>query len=587
MKPSRKTKRSVVLTLEDSVPSGTARIPKTEAAPRTEIPVWLPFILGAFATFLAAFLVYSPSLNGQFVFDDLNQPFLNPNARGWPLKVWLGTRPLLMTTFWANLHLSNQSGTFAYHFVNVCLHATAAILLFLVLRRILGWTQCPRRDIFAIFGAAIFLLHPIQTEAVSYVTQRGEDMGACLYFAAFCLFLYRKPGPISWLTAIAVAALYGAAVITKEHTVTLPALLLLTDYFFNPGYSLQGIKRNWRLYSLLGAGFLMGISLAVYYLSGDTTSVGFKLPEFNGFQYLFTEFRVFFAYLMLFIYPLWQTIDYDFPVSKNLFDPVSLLALALILGLLYAAVRYRRRFPLASYGLLAFCLLLLPTSSVIPIRDPIVDRRLYLPMIGLILIVIELLRHWKISRGPLLAALGSVCVLMATGTYRRNEKWMSAVSLWADAAEKNPEKPRIQFGLAAAQFLNKQCHDSISHYERAIALSPPDYQLDMNLGLAYQCDNRPSEAIRALDKSIALKPSAAAWASLGLVHAQQGNMDKSLEALKQAEAIQPNYVMTFVYRGGIFQAAHRINEAAAEYRHALALEPGNEIAKSALAQIAR
>ena len=553
-----------------------------------DTPTWLRYALSFFAVFVCAFIVYSPSLEGQFVFDDLNMPFVDPNARSWPLKMWLGIRPLLMTTFWANLHLSSGKNTFAYHAVNVALHAIAAILLFFVLRRLLEWAKTPNRDVFAAFGAAVFLLHPIQTEAVSYVAQRGEDMGACFYFAAFCIFLYRKPGPISWPRALSIAALYGTAVITKEHTVTLPALLLLTDYFFNPGYSFEGIKRNWRLYSLIATGFFMAMGLALYYLTGDKVSVGFQLPEFNGAQYLFTQFRVFFAYIALFIYPLWQTIDYDFPISKSLLDPGSLTSLAALLALLYAAFRYRRRFPLAAFGFFAFGALLLPTSSVIPIRDVIADRRLYLPMIGLLLITIEFLRRWNPGRTALIATFSCISALMAFGSYQRNEKWKSAVSLWADAVEKNPDKARVQFGLAATEFMAKRCHESIPHYERAIELTKkPDYQLQMNLGLAEQCDNHPQEAITALRKSIAIQPSAQAWSSLGLVEAQQGHLDEALEALKQAEAVKSNYVMTFIYRGGILQAAGRIPEATAQYQHALDLEPGNEVAKGALAQIRR
>jgi tetratricopeptide (TPR) repeat protein len=374
-------------------------------------------------------------------------------------------------------------------------------------------------------------------------------------------------------------------VTTKEHTATLPALLLLTDYFFNPGYTSEGIKRNWRLYSLIAAGFVMALGLAFKYLRADTGSVGFQMADFNAIQFLFTEFRVFFAYLGLFIYPLWQTIDYDFPITKNLLDPGSLIALALILTMVFAAFRYRRRFPLAAFGFITFCVLLLPTSSVIPIRDVIADRRMYLPMIGLLFVAIEFLSRWQISRTVLIGALCCVSALLAAGSYQRNEKWRSGVLLWADAVEKNPEKSRVQFGLAAAQFLARNCRDSIPHYQKAISLTKPDYQLEMNLGLAEQCDNHPAEAVAALKRSIAIEPSAQAWASLGLVFAQQGNLDAALVSLKQAEAIKSNYVMTFIYRGGIFQAAGRIPEATQQFQHALDLEPGNEVAKGALKQI--
>ena len=177
--------------------------------------------------------------------------------------------------------------------------------------------ETTNRDLFAVFGAAIFLLHPIQTEAVSYVTQRGEDMGALPLFRCFLLLPLSQAGPYLLAQSAHHRRSYGAAVITKEHTVTLPALLLLTDYFFNPGYTFDGIKRNWRLYSLIAAGFFMARAGLAVYLT-RTRQRRFQSAGFNGIQYLFTEFRVFFAYIGLFLYPLWQTIDYDFSISKNL-----------------------------------------------------------------------------------------------------------------------------------------------------------------------------------------------------------------------------------------------------------------------------
>jgi tetratricopeptide (TPR) repeat protein len=469
--------------------------------------------------------------------------------------------------------------------VNVFFHASAAVLLFFALRRLFDLAVPEGREyrnMLPVFGAAVFLLHPVQTEAVSYVAQRGEDLGALLYYAAFCVFLYRKPGAVTWPRAMAVTALYGAAVVTKEHTVTLPALLLLTDYFFHPGYSIEGVKRNWRVYLLMAIGFALGMALVWSYLRNDTGSVGFRLQEFTPAQYLFTEFRVFFAYIGLFVYPLWQTIDYDFAVSKSLLDQGAIVALAALVGLAAAAIFYRRRYPLACYGFFAFGLMLLPTSSIVPIRDPIADRRLYLPMFGLLLISMEFLRRVPVSRRALGAMLAGVCVLLAIGSYRRNELWSNAVALWADAAEKNPQKPRVQFGLASAEFLAGDCHDAIPHYERAIALSPADYQLDLDLGMAYQCDKQLARALTWARRSTEVKLSAQGLASLAIIEAQQGMMNESLADLDRAEKQDPTYVLIYLYRGNVYQAAGRTADAMGQFRRVLELDPGNATAKNAM-----
>lgn len=568
-------------------------------------PAWWYYAAGLLATIVVAFQVYAPALHGEFVFDDLHMPFLDPNAADWALKVWLGVRPFLMTTFWANYQVSGVN-PYGYHVVNVLLHAGASFVLFFVVRRILQFAENSfpygnrvNRDrkgaepfalhatLLSLIAAFVFLLHPMQTEAVSYISQRGENMGALLYFAAFSLFLYRRNPVVSWPATAAILVLFGLAVITKEHTVTLPALLLLTDYYWNPDkngkrFTFEGIKRNWRLYAVVAAGGLAGAAFVWRYISRDTTSIGFQLQEYSWSQYLFTQFRAFFAYIGLFLLPLWQTIDYDFPVSHNLLEHGSAIALAAILLLVIAAVRYRRTYPLASYGFFVFGLLLLPTSSVVPLKDALADRRLYLPMIGLLFIALEFLRRWKVKTPVLVFSGAAVCLILSIATYQRNEKWGTALSLWADAANKSPDKPRVQFGLGVSQFFQGKCHEAIPHFEKAIALGKPDFSYYMDLGMAYDCDHQPEKALRTLDQSIQLNPTAKTWASIALVQAKLERTPEAMESLEKAERLDPNVAMVYLYRGGIYQAMSRWQDAAFQYRRALSLEPHNQGARNGL-----
>jgi tetratricopeptide (TPR) repeat protein len=176
-----------------------------------------------------------------------------------------------------------------------------------------------------------------------------------------------------------------------------------------------------------------------------------------------------------------------------------------------------------------------------------------------------------------------VCLLLAGASYQRNEKWNNAVALWADAVEKNPQKPRVQFGLASALFLAGNCHDAIPHYERAIALSPPDYQLDLDLGMAYQCDKQLARALTWAKKSTDVKLSAQGLASLAIIEAQQGMLNESLADLDRAEKQDPAYVLIYLYRGNVYQAAGRTADAIAQFQHVLQLDPNNATAKSAIA----
>ena len=176
-------------------------------------------------------------------------------------------------------------------------------------------------------------------------------------------------------------------------------------------------------------------------------SAGFQIKDFTWYEYLFTQFRVIWLYLRLYVAPVAQNGDYEFSISRSILDGGSLFGLLGLLALAVIAWRYRREFPLASFGYFGFLILLAPTSSVVPIRDVAVERRLYLPFICLLLITVDLLRRWKVARTPLIVALTSVSVLAAGLSYQRNHVWGSALAFWEDTSAKSPSNSRALFQI--------------------------------------------------------------------------------------------------------------------------------------------
>ena len=371
---------------------------------------WRPLLVAG-AALVAAIWAYAPALNGAFLFDDTALPFALPDAAA-PFPTWVrGVRPVLMASYWLNARISGDD-PFSYHVVSLMIHLAAAALVFVIVRRLLEWSQAPaaRRTLLAGFAGGLFLLHPVQTEAVAYLAGRSEALSVTMVLAAYAVFLYRRQAAIGWGTMLLVLALFGLAVLSKEHTIVLPALLLLTDFWWNPGFSLRGARANWRLYAPLALGAAGAVTLfwkVILY----SPSAGFSLRGVSWYQYLFTQGRALFVYPAEFLLPVRLTADWDFPVSHGVFDHGAIFGLVALVALAAAAWHYRRRFPLACFGFFAYLVLMSPTSSILPIADPLAERRLYLGMLGLLLIVVDLAGRIRTDSRKLAAALVAVLLV--------------------------------------------------------------------------------------------------------------------------------------------------------------------------------
>jgi tetratricopeptide (TPR) repeat protein len=548
---------------------------------------WIYAAAGAVALYVA-FQVYGPALHGPFVFDDTDLPYHLPN---FPLSLpaWIyGVRPVLMFSYWIDYRLSTDP--FLFHVCNVFFHVGNGFLVFFIVRKLLQLAGALgsglRANLLPGFAAAFFLLHPVQTESVAYVAGRSENLSVLFFYAAFAVFLYRRQPAASWKVALAVLALFGAAVLTKEHTLVLPALLLLTDYYWNPGFSLSGIRRNWRIYGPMALGGVLGLAFVAKVLARAGTA-GFRLKGITWYQYLFTECRAFFVYLRLLVFPAGQSLDYDYPISRNILDHGAIFGMAAILGLAAAAVYFRKRYPLASYGFLAYLLLMAPTSSFVPIQDAVAERRLYLPMIGILLVAAAGLQRLRVDPRKLAAPMGCVLALLAILTYQRNELWASDTALWEDALRKSPGNARAHFQLAHTYDTNGRYQDALTQYAKAARLKRPTYELLYDWGLAYSDAGQPEQAIEKLRQAAALEPTVQVYTQIGTVYATQKRWQEALDALALAEKRNRNYDMIYDNRGGIRANTNDLPGAAEDYRRALALNPSNEHARQMLEIVER
>jgi tetratricopeptide (TPR) repeat protein len=557
------------------------------AEPRTNPWIWI-YSAALVVALFAAFEVYWPAIHGPFLLDDTYLTYMRPGAAYISLRDWLQqTRPLLILTFWLNYQQSGVD-TFGYHAVNVILHFFNAILTFFAVRKVLTWASVDewRARVLSFFAAGLFLLHPVQTEAVAYVASRSETLSVFFVLAALTVYLYRKTASISIPRILAILALFAAAALSKEHTIVLPALFLLTDYYWNFEFSPAVIWRNWKLYVPIAVGAALALVEILRILRGNQTA-GFQIQGLTWYQYFFTQCRVIWDYVRLFLLPVGQNLDPDVDISRSLIAHGAIVGLAGLLAVSVLAWIYRRRFPIASYGWFVFLILLAPTSSIAPIRDAMAERRMYLPFIGLLLITVEFLRRWKTSRNALIGTLALVLVVEGTLTYQRNLLWGSAIDIWKDTAAKSPQKLRPRFQLAFVEFQSGACADSVNDFQKAASLQPLTSDLLLDWGLAYDCAGNPQQAIAKFQQAAALNPNGQTYSQIGMEYGKAGKYPEALEALGTAQRLEPSFAMTYYYLGNIHAIQGNQAEAREDYQRVLALDPHNAPATEALARMSR
>lgn len=549
---------------------------KTEPAPKPR--VWWPWVAG-FGALVVVFWVYGPALNGPFVLDDLYLPFV-ANPHQGALSFLHSLRPLLEVSFWAN-HLAGGSDPFLYHATNVLLHFGVSLLAAIIAAKLLEWAGVTGklRASLAIFSGALFLLHPMQTESVAYVASRSENLSVLFYYAAFAVFLYRPGAQMTWVRALAILALFGAAISSKEHALTLPVLLVLTDYFWRRG----GVRANKTVYSLLAIAGVAG-GILVWNVLRSANTAGFNVAGLTPAGYFFTQCRVVWTYIRMFFLPFGQNVDPDVPISANLLNHGAIIGLLALGGLIAAAWIYRKHFPLASFGVFFFLLLIAPTSSFIPIRDVQAEHRLYLPFLGLTLVCLEVLRCLRFSQSAWIGAavLAACCVL----TYQRSAVWASPLDLWTDSVSKSPQKYRPRFQLAFAQYQDGKCADASENFQTASRLGAVDNVLLVDWALALDCEGQWQQAIEKLTQALAFENDAHVHTQLAMVYAKHNQMPAAAAELDTAEKLDSSYPMIYVYRGNIDLIAGDRAAAEREFRRALALNPSNQAARDGLVKAA-
>jgi hypothetical protein len=534
--------------------------------------------LGTAALCLCAFagilFLYSPALSGHFIFDDSELPFCKA-TRHAPLVDWIsstGVRPLLMVSYWLNYHFWGAN-PFSYHFVNLIIHCINTGLVFLVLLRLLkiaAWPQ-QRARVASMIGALVFSIHPLQTESVSYIAGRSESLASLFLLLAYVVFLYRRNESISWVEALLVLVLFGAGMKTKENAVSLAAILVLTDMFWPTPFSIRGVERNWRLYCLMIPGTIIAAG-AVFRLLATAQTAGFSVATFKWYQYAFTEARALFTYIRLAVFPVGQSLDHDYAPSNTIMEHGAIYYVILLAAVVVVSVILRRRYPLFCFGLLMFLIWLAPTSSIVPLDDALVERRMYLPLVGLILIGCEVGMRLRFSPAAAATVLCLVGLIFGKLCYDRNRLWGEPDKLLELAAANAVHNPRPLLNFTEILIQRNRCDLAPAYLDRAELRLPNNYYVNVAWGRTLACLGHFDQALKRLQSAARLNSSSQVYEWIGLDYAQMGLSEEAGGALKKAVGLDPNSQTAHGSLALWYEKTNDLENAEREYRIAVSID---------------
>jgi len=544
-------------------------------------------------------LCYSNTLTAPLEFDDTLA--INISRKGIP-----SMRALSYLTLHINYRIGGLEVT-GYHIFNILVHLFASLSVYFLAKTILmlklseeafrGWTTCGSMTAF--FTALLFAVHPVQTQAVTYIVQRMASMATLFYVLAILLYLQgriRENAGVRyshWLIASFIAAL--CAVKSKEIALTLPLMAFLCEFVFFKSSArtifIRVVPFAFAVLLIALDAFLIstGQESGLIQVLGRATA---ETDDLTRTQYLLTQFRVIATYLRLLILPINQNIDYEYTISTGLFVPNVMRALSLHIFLMTAAfwllIRNKHKESqellfVAGFGILWFYLTLAVESSIIPIRDVIFEHRLYLPSFGMILAAVSFAAYFMErtrTKASFIPAVTVGILLIATlaysfATYKRNELWKSGLKLWEDAITKSPNKPRVYHAVGYFKAIAGMDSEAIPYFNKALKLL--DFPAThLNLALSYRKLGRFDEARMELEKVVKAAPATPdAVSLLAITYMKLGRNEDALRVLTDPATMNDKDPAILNTTGSVYAQMGDFVRAEEYFEKALTLQPDN------------
>ena len=522
-------------------------------------------------------LIYSNTFFSSFHFDDTFAITDNPFIRNpWDFQaLWnaFNTRFLVGQSLAFNYALG-KTNVVGYHVFNIGVHIICSYLVYhfmlLTFKTPLMFKSFPEKQArqMALFASLLFLTHPIQTQAVTYIWQRAASLATIFYLASLIFYIKaRLDGQKRFYLFGLVSAVFG--MFSKETVITLPLAIALYEFFFlgKPG-------ENWKKRTTPLIPFFLTLPIIPLTLTrAEHITLPLMRPAFANAKgslslldltrfareaamprdtYMLTQVNVLKTYLRLLFLPIRQNLDYDYPLSHSFLDPNTFLSFCLLAAVFMGGVFLFKKHKLMAFGIFWF-FLTLSIESFVPQRDVIFEHRLYLPMLGFSLFLAAAIDEGckRINKPNIFfPLLTSIVMVYSALTYQRNAVWKDELTLWNDVIQKSPNKARGYDNRGNAYIRKGRLEEAIQDYNRAIQLDDKFSHPYNGRGAAYKYQGRLDLAMRDFNRALQIKPDdAEALNNRSTLYIEEGRGERALPDLNAALTVNPEYADALNNRG--------------------------------------
>jgi protein O-mannosyl-transferase len=564
-------------------------------------------ILTSISLSIITFLIYLPTLKFPFIYDDM--PTITEN-----IHVIKGNFLNTNIIFSFNRWLSRIYHSFIYKIwganptpfrvINILLHISIGLMIFVVLKKLfsnLNKNSFLNKNsyLISLFTSALFLLHPAQTQTVTYITQMSlEGMVTFFIFGVITTFVFAVFSKNKFLkymlysTSIALTALSAG---TKEIIITLPFLVFIIDLFFIAQGKWSSIKKRLPFHItlfvvLFGALAIQGfkpinfanktISRPISNNRGNILTSSKQIKISSGI-YSISQFKVFLHYLRIYFWPFPLAFEYGYKLSESFWSLNVIFPMLAILLILFLALMgfIKNKSNALSFGLFWFFIGTLPRTSFIPSTELICDYKTYISSFGIILfisiILVYLLQYsieiFKVKKFQFqIISLVAFFLISGAITKNQNQIWKDELSYWGHAVKVSPHKARLYNNYGVALSNNKRIQESIESYKKACECDPAYAEPVINLAFHYQAQGKKDLAMNEYKKAINMNEfHPEMYLNLGSLHLTNKAYDKALMCFNIALKYKSYYSRAHFNKGFTYEQMGQLDNALKCYEDAL------------------